>query len=101
MAKNKAEKSAIEDARYVFPNACETKIMITMNARNLLHFFDHRCCNRAQWEIRELADRMASLAKEVAPTLFKFAGPPCIKGTCPEGSMSCGYMAQMKERYLK
>lgn len=100
-ARSASEKTAIEDARYVFPNACETKIMVTMNARSLLHFFEQRCCNRAQWEIRELAERMADHVKEVAPTLFKFAGPSCIKGACPEGSMSCGRMKEMKDKYLR
>ena len=84
------EKEAIEDARYVFPNACETKIVITMNARSLLHFFNVRCCNRAQWEIRAMADEMLKECKKVAPTLFKKAGPDCTYGKCGEGSMSCG-----------
>ena len=84
------EKEAIEDARYVFPNACETKIVCTMNARSLLHFFNVRCCNRAQWEIRAMADEMLKECKKVAPTLFKKAGPDCTFGKCGEGSMSCG-----------
>lgn len=95
-----AEKTSIEDARYVFPNACETKIVFTMNARTLMHFFRHRCCQRAQWEIRELADKMLELVKETAPILFKNAGPNCLKGTCPEGSMSCGLAGEMKMKYL-
>ena len=87
----KAEKQAIEDARYVFPNACETKIVITMNARSLLHFFNVRCCNRAQWEIRELADLMLAECEKVAPILFSNCGAPCATtGKCPEGKMSCG-----------
>ena len=86
----KAEKQAIEDARYVFPNACETKIVITMNARSLLHFFNVRCCNRAQWEIREMATEMLKECKKIAPALFKKAGPDCVYGKCGEGSMSCG-----------
>lgn len=85
------EKEAIEDARYVFPNACETKIVMTMNARSLLHFFNVRCCNRAQWEIRAMADEMLKECKKVAPTLFKKAGPDCTFGKCGEGSMSCGH----------
>ena len=85
----KAEKQAIEDARYVFPNACETKIVITMNARSLLHFFNVRCCNRAQWEIREMATEMLKECKKIAPTLFKKAGPDCVYGKCGEGKMSC------------
>ncbi|MBP5313339.1 MAG: FAD-dependent thymidylate synthase [Eggerthellaceae bacterium] len=79
-----------EDARYLLPNAAETKIVITMNARELLHFFNERCCKRAQWEIRELALEMLSLAKEAAPYIFMCAGAPCVEGPCPEGKMSCG-----------
>ena len=79
-----------EDARYLLPNGCTTNITITMNARELLHFFSLRCCNRAQWEIRELADRMLELCIEVSPVIFKDAGPPCMRGPCPEGKLSCG-----------
>lgn len=89
-AKSQAEKMSIEDARYVFPNACETKMVFTINARSLYNFFHHRCCERAQWEIRQLADEMLKLVKEVAPVLFKNAGAPCTKGKCPEGKMTCG-----------
>lgn len=79
-----------EDARYVLPNACETKLVLTMNARSLLNFFRLRCCNRAQWEIRELADRMLVECKKVAPIIFSKAGPECVRTKCPEGSISCG-----------
>ncbi len=79
-----------EDARFVLPNACETKLIMTMNARELLHFFSLRCCNRAQWEIRELAGEMLELCRDVSPELFKKAGPGCVRGKCPEGKMSCG-----------
>ena len=79
-----------EDARYLLPNGCTTNITITMNARELLHFFSLRCCNRAQWEIRELADRMLELCMEVSPVIFQNAGPPCVRGPCPEGKLSCG-----------
>lgn len=80
-----------EDARYILPNAAETKIVVTMNARSLLHFFELRCCNRAQWEIRELANKMLSLVKEVAPVIFMKAGPTCeTRRECHEGKMSCG-----------
>ena len=86
-----AEKIPPEDARYVLPNGCTTNITITMNARELLHFFRLRCCNRAQWEIREMADEMLRLCKEVSPTIFAKAGPPCVsEGRCPEGKLSCG-----------
>lgn len=78
-----------EDARFVLPNAAETKIVITMNVRELLHFFELRCCNRAQWEIRGLAHRMLELVKPTAPYIFMDAGAPCVHGSCPEGKMSC------------
>ena len=79
-----------EDARFVLPNACETRMMVTMNVRELRHFFSLRCCNRAQWEIRALADEMLRRCKEVAPLLFADAGPGCVRGHCPEGEKSCG-----------
>jgi thymidylate synthase (FAD) len=80
-----------EDARYVLPNACETKIVATFNCRSLYNFFEHRCCTRAQWEIRRLAGLMLEEAKKAAPLLFFRAGPACVfRGTCPEGEMSCG-----------
>lgn len=79
-----------EDARYLLPNGCTTNITITMNARELLHFFSLRCCNRAQWEIREMADKMLELCREVSPVIFRDAGPPCVRGPCPEGKLSCG-----------
>ena len=80
-----------EDARYLLPNAAETKIVITMNVRELLHFFSLRCCNRAQWEIRDMAHRMLDLAKPTAPFVFMDAGAPCVRGACPEGKMTCGH----------
>ena len=79
-----------EDARFVLPGACETRMMVTMNVRELRHFFSLRCCRRAQWEIRQLADEMLRLCHEVAPNLFFDAGPGCVRGECPEGSKSCG-----------
>lgn len=96
---SKIEKKVIEDARYVFPNSCETKIMLTMNARSLINFFNHRCCQRAQWEIRELACEMLKQVKEVAPILFSNSGPKCVGGTCPEGKMSCGKSNEMKMKF--
>lgn len=98
-AARKAEKLAIEDARFVLPNACDTKMIVTMNARSLNNFFRHRCCTRAQWEIRALADEMLRLVREVAPSLFSVSGPPCVAGGCHEGKMSCGRMAEMRLRY--
>ena len=79
-----------EDARYLLPNAMETKIVVTMNVRELLHFFELRCCKRAQWEIRELALEMLRLAQESAPYLFVDAGAACRRGPCNEGKMTCG-----------
>ncbi len=77
MSKSAAEKKANEDARYILPNAAATRLIVTMNARSLIHFFNLRCCNRAQWEIRELADEMLRLVKPIAPNLFANAGPSC------------------------
>jgi thymidylate synthase (FAD) len=98
-AKRDAEKKAIEDARYVFPNACETKMVFTMNTRSLYNFLDHRCCERAQWEIRELATEMLKELKKAAPILFKNSGPNCVKGSCPEGNMTCGDIVQVREKF--
>lgn len=94
-----AEKKAIEDARFVLPNSCETQMVMTMNARSLHNFFRHRCCARAQWEIQEIANQMLALVSEVAPNLFKNAGPSCLCGPCPEGKMSCGRAKEIKEFY--
>lgn len=98
-ARKNAEKAAIEDARYVFPNACETKILFTMNARTLRHFFAHRCCNRAQWEIRHMADLMLAEVRKAAPILFGHAGPGCMGGACPEKGMTCGKMKEVRAKY--
>ena len=98
-ARRAARKMAIEDARFVLPNGCETKIIVTMNARSLMNFFHHRCCNRAQWEIRDVAQEMLTLCREVAPALFSHAGPSCVNGPCPEGAMTCGRIKEMRERF--
>jgi thymidylate synthase (FAD) len=91
MDEKAAEKKANEDARMILPNACCTSIVLTMNIRSLFNFFKHRCCNRAQWEIRDVADEMLRQCMEVAPNIFKYAGPDCVtKGKCSEGKMSCG-----------
>ena len=79
-----------EDARYILPNACETKIVVTMNARELRHFFRLRLCRRAQWEIRDMSIEMLRAVGPLAPRLFKSAGPGCLTGACPEGAYSCG-----------
>lgn len=88
-ALGRGEKSN-EDARFILPNACETKMIVTMNARELMHFFELRCCNRAQWEIRSVAWLMLAEVFKVAPNLFKDCGPGCLRGGCPEGIKSCG-----------
>ena len=93
------EKRANEDARFILPNACTTKIICTFNARSLMNFFEHRCCNRAQWEIRDVAQQMLLLVKDAAPHIFKKAGPACLYGTCPEGKMSCGRAKEMREKF--
>ncbi len=99
-ALKKAKKKAYEDARFVLPNACETKIVVTMNVRSLFNFFKHRCCNRAQWEIKAVADEMLRLCKNAAPNVFKNAGPSCVKtGRCPEGKMSCGKLKEVNDHY--
>jgi len=80
-----------EDARFVLPQAVKTNLVFTANARELQHFFSLRLCNRAQWEIRELAFRMLKIVKEIAPSIFEEAGPPCLRGVCPEGEKGCGH----------
>ena len=98
-ARAKAAKQANEDARFVLPNACETKMVVTMNARSLQNFFHLRCCSRAQWEIRQLAEEMLRLVYPVAPHIFRTAGPACVSGPCPEGKMCCGRTAEVRARY--
>lgn len=91
-------ESSNEDARFVLPNSSETKMLVTMNARELLHFFELRCCNRAQWEIRDVAWQMLALCKKVAPSIFKNAGASCVGGACSEGAKSCGKAGEVRER---
>ena len=98
-ARAKASKMANEDARFVLPNACETKMVVTMNARSLQNFFHLRCCSRAQWEIRQLAEEMFRLVYPVAPHIFAKAGPACVSGPCPEGKMCCGRTAEVRAKY--
>lgn len=101
-AASKARKLANEDARFVLPNACETKIVVTMNIRSLFNFFKHRCCNRAQWEIRAVAVEMLKLCRQAAPNVFKYAGPSCVvSGKCPEGKMTCGKISDVKEYFAE
>ncbi len=101
-AVSKAEKRAIEDARFVLPNACTTQMVMTMNVRSLRHLFMIRCCNRAQWEIHQVADEILRLVYKVAPTLFESSGPSCVAlGRCPEGKMTCGMFAEVQEYYKR
>lgn len=98
-AQKAAEKKANEDARFVLPNACDTRMIVTMNVRSLRNFFKLRCCARAQWEIRAVAIEMLRLCKGVAPLLFANAGPACVTGKCSEGQMSCGKAKEMREMF--
>jgi len=100
MEEKAAKKKAQENARYVLPEACNTAMIVTMNARELLHFFELRCCNRAQTEIREVAYQMLALVYPIAPHLFRDAGPSCVRGACQEGRMSCGQAVTVRE-YVK
>ena len=100
-AKKAAEKKANEDARFVLPNACDTRIIMTMNVRSLHNFFALRCCNRAQWEIRALATEMLRLCRAQSPLLFGGAGPGCLNGPCPEGGYCCGKTAEVREKFRK
>jgi thymidylate synthase (FAD) len=92
---------ANQDARFVLPNAVDTKIMVTMNARELLHFFRMRCCNRSQWEIRQMAEEMLKIGKKMAPKIFENGGPACLSGPCPEGEYSCGKLKGVREKYRR
>jgi thymidylate synthase (FAD) len=88
-----------EDARFILPAAVETKLLVTMNARELRHLFTLRLCLRAQWEIRETAEAMLALARAAAPALFVKAGPACVSGPCPEGNLTCGRIEEVRARY--
>jgi thymidylate synthase (FAD) len=90
LAEGRSKESVQEDARFVLPNAAETKIVVTMNARELRHFFQVRCCRRAQWEINALAWQMRGAVRELSPNLFQGTGPNCLYGECGEGKMTCG-----------
>lgn len=96
---SKLEKIAIENARYVLPNACETKIQVTMNVRALFSFFKERLCDRAQEEIRDMAFEMWKACMDISPTIFKYAAPTCVHGKCKEGKMSCGKMLYYKQKH--
>lgn len=88
-----------EDARFLLPNAAETKLIVTMNARELLHFFRMRCCERAQWEIRALATEMLRIIRKVAPNIFGKSGPACLVGGCTEGAFYCGKIEEVRKKY--
>ncbi len=90
-----------EDARFVLPNAAATKIVITMNARELVHFFHLRCCRRAQWEIQVMAKKMLQLVRRTAPLIFASAGPGCLEGPCPEGAMTCGAIKAVRQEFAE
>jgi len=90
-----------EDARFVLPNASATKLVMTMNARELRHFYALRCCRRSQWEIRAMAKEMLRLARQAAPLLFADAGPGCLHGPCPEGAMTCGEIKAVRAEYAQ
>ena len=98
-ARAKASNQATEDTRFVMPNTSETKMVITINFRSLQNFVNLRCCNRAQWEIRAVADEMLKLVLPLAPHIFAAAGPRCLTGPCPEGRMCCGKQAEVREKY--
>ena len=96
---SQGEKSN-EDARYVLPNACETKIFVTMNARELIHFLEERTCLRAQWEIRSVADQILKILRREIPVVFNKIGPKCVRAKrCPEGKMTCGNYQDIIEKY--
>jgi thymidylate synthase (FAD) len=90
-----------EDARFVLPNAAATKLVMSMNGRELQHFFELRCCRRAQWEIRLMATEMLRQVRRVAPVLFGSAGPGCVHGACPEGKMTCGAINEVRSEFAE
>jgi thymidylate synthase (FAD) len=91
-----------EDARFLLPNATETQMLFTMDGEALCHFFSLRCCNRAQWEIKALADDMLIQVRAVEPCIFSKAGPYCCQhGQCPEGRFSCGKIQEVREKYVQ
>lgn len=87
-----------EDSRFILPNATKTNIVVTMNARSLLNFFEQRTCMQAQWEIRTVANKMLKKARKAAPIIFEKAGPPCKRRrTCPEDDQNC----ELFQKYIK
>jgi thymidylate synthase (FAD) len=102
-ARGKVGEQANQDARFVLPQAAETKIVVTMNCRQLLHFFRHRCCARAQWEIKRLAAKMLGILRKELPEVFENAGAKCVAlGYCPEGeTFTCGRYPLKKDALRK
>jgi thymidylate synthase (FAD) len=90
-----------EDARFVLPNAAATKLVMSMNGRELHRFFELRCCRRAQWEIRFMATGMLRQVRKVAPVLFGSAGPGCVHGSCPEGKLTCGAISEVRQEFAE
>lgn len=88
-----------EDARFVLMNGTESQLIMTMNARELIHFLNLRLCTRAQWEIREIAEQILYSLRKVLPVVFNKVGPSCFEGACPEGCMSCGKVKEQREKY--
>lgn len=88
-----------EDACYILPDACETKLILTMSAGELIPFFEVNCCNNAPWEIKSLADLMIQECIKTVPAIFKFTGPGCLFGPCPEGDETCGDEEEMRRKY--
>lgn len=89
-----------EDARYVTTQGVTTKLIFTMNVRELIHLFSLRCCSRAQWEFRDVADQMLIICRDEYPEVFDKIGPPCyMTGRCPEGKRSCGKMGEMIAKF--
>ncbi|HNX80762.1 MAG TPA: FAD-dependent thymidylate synthase [Candidatus Omnitrophota bacterium] len=101
-SKGKTGELANQDVRFVLPQAAETKIVVTMNCRELTHFFHERCCTRAQWEIKRLAERMLGIVKESLPEVFEAVGPKCqALGYCPEGENFCCGKYPIKNKALR
>jgi thymidylate synthase (FAD) len=89
-----------EDARYLLPGASKTSLIATFNGRSLIHFFKLRCCNRAQYEHRQVATAMLNEVRRVCPEIFNLVGPSCyMEGHCPEGKMSCGKFLTVQQKF--
>ncbi|MBU0503249.1 MAG: FAD-dependent thymidylate synthase [Candidatus Omnitrophota bacterium] len=100
--KDESGEQVNQDARFLLPQAAETKIVVTMNCRELLHFFEQRCCNRAQWEIRGLALEMLKICQDKLPAVFADAGAKCVKlSYCPESAQFTCKRYPLKEEILR